>query len=43
MKITHMSIYIFVGAALAGFFAAKAAPTINPFLVIVPYQLDLKP
>jgi len=40
MKITHLSIYTFVGAALAAFFAAKAAPTINSFcsgyLVIVP-------
>jgi hypothetical protein len=37
MKITHLSIYIFVGAALAALFPAKAAPTITsyPFLIIM--------
>jgi hypothetical protein len=30
MKITHLSISIFVGASLAAFFAAKDAPTITP-------------
>ena len=31
IKKAHLGINIFVGAALAAFFAAKAAPTINPF------------
>ena len=43
MNIALLSIYIFVGAALAAKSVAKAAPTINPFypdyLVIVPKSL----
>ena len=46
MKITHLSIYVFVGAALAALFvfvgaalaalfAAKAAPTIAPYVQVI--------
>jgi hypothetical protein len=34
-KNNTLGIYIFVGAALAAFFAAKAAPTISPFCLVI--------
>jgi hypothetical protein len=35
MKITHLSICIFVGAALAALFAANAAPMITPYAQVI--------